>query len=276
MRSTYPYVGALLVTLLFFVGANWQVTHLKRDRIETEMQLALPTVVQLVVAGGDRHLAANIGAFRAVTAGVFQLKPETYKVLADVQLSAAQLNPHHEDNYYTAAAILAWNEQLDAAQEVLRLATEARTQDALPPFFHGFNRYYFYSDFTGAGNDLLLAAERAGGNNRIALQAIANKWFSRGQNPQVAIDLLQKMREQSTNQQFSALLKRRIGRLQGLLTLQEAIPRFKQQFGRAPMKLEELVETGVLPALPVDPIGLGYVLDASGSAGLAQPVRKEG
>ncbi|GAB3268469.1 hypothetical protein [Chitinimonas naiadis] len=276
MRSTYPYLGALAVTLLLFAGANRQVTQLKRDRIETEMQLALPTVVQLVVAGGDRHLAANIGAFRAVTAGVFQLKPETYQVLADVQLSAAQLNPYHEDNYYTAAAILAWNDQLDAAQEVLRLATEARTKDALPPFFHGFNRYYFYSDFKGAGDDLMRAAERSEGMNRTALQAIANKWFSRGQNPKVAIDLLQRMVAQSKNEQFSALLNKRIGRLQGLVVLQEAISRFKQQSGRGPAKLDELVKAGVLAALPVDPIGLGYVLDASGEVVLAQPVRKEG
>lgn len=263
----------LILMLFLFAVFNKKVTSFEKVRVGHEMQLALPASVQLLMFGGDRYFAANIGTFRAVTVGVFQLKPETYSVLASVQQSAAKLNPRHEDNYYTAAAILAWNDQVDAAQEILKAASNARSNDALPPFFHGFNRYYFFGDYRGAAEDMLKAAERSEAGNRIGLTAVAAKWYERGQDPHVAIDMIQKLAKQNSNQQLKQLLGARVTRLEGLVSLTEAADRFRLKQHRKLERLDELVETGELSALPVDPLGMGYTLNKDGLPILNVPLQ---
>jgi hypothetical protein len=72
-------------------------------------------------------------------------------VQARLQRDIAWFNPAHEDNYYIAAAILPWNGQVDAAQYVLRKASDARTFDWYPLFHYGFLFYHFRKDpATGA------------------------------------------------------------------------------------------------------------------------------
>jgi len=254
----------LIGFLLAFVVANLHVTNIKRKRIEAELQIAFPAPVQLILAGGDRYLAANIGTFRAVTVGVFQLKPETYKVLATIQRSAAQLNPRHEDNYYTAAAILAWNEETAAAQEILAAAREARPTDALPAFFYAFNRFYFYHDPVDAAKEMQVAAARSQGANRAALTDVAARWYQLGEDPAFAVTMIRNMAVQTRDQELKRLLQARVVRLEGLITLRNATKQFTADNGRPPGRLEELVDKHHLASIPVDPLGIGYSLDKTG------------
>jgi hypothetical protein len=52
------------------------------------------------------------------------MKAEDYAVQAKLQRDIAWFNPLHEDNYYIGAAMLPWNGELDAAQYVLRKASD--------------------------------------------------------------------------------------------------------------------------------------------------------
>jgi hypothetical protein len=121
-----------LVTILAAMVFVSSAQHLKlapRQSVNVEMQVALPLFVQVAMAGGDRFLAANIAAIRALWVDNFKMQREEFKVLAKVQEDVSWLNPGHEDNYYIAAAILPWNGELDAAQRILARATMARRFD---------------------------------------------------------------------------------------------------------------------------------------------------
>jgi len=264
----------LLVACIGFAVSHEVIWSRPRVRVEQEMRVALPPTVQLVVAGGDRYLAANIAIFRAVTVGVFQLQPDTYRALAEVQVSAAVLNPRHEDNYYTAAAILPWNGQYDAAQDVLQRATDARKNDALPPFFHGFDRFQFKQDFSGAASDMMVAAQRSDPGNRAALNAIAAKWLERGEDPQFALRVVRSMAESSRNKDLKRLLEARVVRLEGLIALRDAATRYQDQHGHPPPTLDALVKDRLIKSIPVDPFGLGYQLDPRGKPMLTE--KKQG
>lgn len=259
----YPTL-LLVPALCVHVLVSRHMLDTRKPRVEQELSFALPAPVQLMTALGDRYLATNIGTFRVMTAGTTEMRPETYASLAKVQVEAARLNPRHEDNYYTAAAILPWGGQLDPAQKVLQLATEARTNDPLPPFFHGFNRYYFHRDYVGAGQDMLIAAARSEPVNKAALTGVAAKWIERGYDPKQAIAMLNGLSDGSSNPRLKRLLQARSERLQGLMLLQDAVGKFKQQQQRPPASLAELVQSGTLAALPVDPLGKGYVLSPQG------------
>jgi hypothetical protein len=50
--------------------------------------------------------------------------------------------------------------------------------------------------------------------------------------------------------------------LDGRDGLQAAVDRFREQHGRAPSALTDLVAAGLLPSLPLDPLGVSYAYDA--------------
>lgn len=206
-----------------------------------------------------------------MVAGAFQLQPETYVALASVQRSAARLNPQHEDNYYTAAAILAWNEQVEAAQDILQRATDSRLQDPFPAFFHGFNRYYFEQDAVGGAQDLLVAASRGRGGNQDAFTAIAAKWYEHANDASVALTVVNRLIESTRNKDLKRLLQARAQRLEGLILLQSAARKFQAERGERLAALDQLIAGGYVGAIPADPFGRGYGLDADGVPMLAKP-----
>lgn len=257
-------IFAPLVLILLFWACNFSVTQLPRVRLESEMRLSLPPALQIIMAGGDRYLAANIGVFRALMVGVHDLQPETYDTLASVQRSAAVLNPSHEDNYYTANAILPWNEKVTETQEILQRATNARTRDFYPPFFLAFNRMKFERDIKGAVQDLLVAAERAEGQNKIALKHMAANWTERSDDARIGVAILKGMAGSTRDPEYKRLLEARSIRLSGLVKLRDAASSFSKEHSRPPLNFDELVQSGYLTAIPHDPFQIGYRLDAKG------------
>lgn len=276
VKTTKFYLTVLMLgviaSLVFVWTVQWDKSHAK-PRITEEMSVAMPAVLQLGFALGDRFLAANAGVFRSQTVGTHDLKKDTYHALAKVQLSSAQLNPRHEDNYYTAAAILSWTDQLDIAQQILTYATDARFNDALPPFFRGFNKYHFLHDLRGAGKDLLIAADRSGGGNASGLRGIAAHWIERGYEPIEARRIILAMASNSNNPHLTARLNARAARLEGLIALQDAANKYTQKTGEELTDLNTLVRIKLIDVIPVDPMGIGYVLDDKGIPQLAKKAK---
>lgn len=75
----------LLVTILaamVFVPSAQRLKLAPRQSVNVEMQVALPLFVQVAMAAGDRFLAANIAAIRALWVDNFKMQKEEFKVLA--------------------------------------------------------------------------------------------------------------------------------------------------------------------------------------------------
>ena len=268
-RVVRDYWQFMILLLCLVIAYSWVATRwyaIEQPRSVDEMQVALPAPLQLLFTWGDRYLAANISVFRAVVVGVHQLKPQTYETLALVQQAAAQLNPYHEDNYYIAAAILPWNGQLPLTQDILSRAMAVRVSDALPAFFHGFNRYYFLHDYRGAAEDLLLAAERDQIGNARSLRSIAARWLERGYDIEQALLIVEGMLKNNRDKHLQPILAARVQRLRNLFQLQQAITVFQRRYARRPQQLQQLVSTKILPSLPLDPWGKKYTINSNGQA----------
>lgn len=242
-----------------------------------EMQVALPRIAQVVMAGGDRFLAANVASFRALVASTETMTTENYRIQGIVQQDVAWFNPAHEDNYYVAAAILPWNGQLDAAQEVLRRAAAARPFDAMPAFYRAFNVLHFNKDPVVASRWLLAAAEQTlDTDQRVQLQNLAAHWVAKGEDLNFAVRFHREMARTSANKAFAAHLEKRAIRLENLIELQRAVERYRERFGDLPSDIALLVKRGVLQQLPVDPIGGQYILDGGGRPQVQTFKPKEG
>lgn len=233
------------------------------------MEVALPPELQVFLAMGDRYLAANIETFRALVLTINEKDQTTLRVLSEVQKSASTLNPAHEDNYYIAQAVLPWNDLVEPAQYIESRAMDARPWDFLPGFFHAFNRYYFEHDPHGGAEILIRSAERL--EKKEGVIEMAALWQEKGEDPQLAVNMIRAMQEGSRSQKLKASLQVRIDRLQGLIALREAAAKFAERSGRPPTSLDELVRAGELERLPNDPLGIGYGLDNNGQPVLLRP-----
>jgi hypothetical protein len=254
----------LLLGVLLFAATSTSLRQQKRVDASAEIQVALPLFVQVVMAGGDRFLAANLGAIRALITETARMQPDEYKILGRVQADASWLNPAHEDNYYIASAILPWNGQLDAAQTVLRRASLARPFDYQPTFFYAFNLLHFKGDVAGASEWLRRAAPKLADDERLIMENFAARWLDRADDLGLAINVVEAMAEQAKRRDFRNYLLQRAQRLRDLLALRRAADAYRQRTGQPPQSLEQLVGAGMLGALPVDPFGIGYSLDARG------------
>ena len=269
MARVWRHSGALLgvaAFVLYAVTIPWLYRQ-PRASAASEMQVALPRFVQVLMAGGDRYLAANFAGFRALVVSTETMGPENYRIQALVQQDAAWLNPAHEDNYYIAAAILPWNNQLDAAQFVLRRATQARAFDWQPPFYYAFNALHFKKDAVEAAAWMRIASQHTQDElEQLSFQQLAAQWVSKGEDLELAIRLHRSMARETKHRAFANFLEKRAQRLENQLLLDRAIERYHQRFGQEPSQLSELVDRAILASLPTDPFGMQYTIDDQGKA----------
>lgn len=254
-----PLVLALLGFGVFSAASQWraQVPEQVAPVIEGRVVIAAP--VLLALFGGDRFLAANLETMRLAATGVDWGQADT-GYLVRAQQEVAELNPCHEDNYYLANGLLTWGGADREGTEVLRRAMDCRFWDELPAFFYGFNQAFFNKDIAEASRALELAAQRATGNaagfRKMAVMLQAESFADE----KLALDYLVQQRNAARGDpKLQQMLDKRVVRLQGLVTLREAQRRFEAENG-ALQSLEQLVKSGLLPALPDDPLRLGYEL----------------
>jgi hypothetical protein len=255
----------LLLGVVIFVVSTTALRQQKRTNPSAEIQVALPLFVQVFMAGGDRFLAANLGSIRSLITETAKMDPEEYKILAKVQVDASWLNPANEDNYYIASAVLPWNGQVDAAQTILRRASLARPYDYQPAFYYAFNLIHFKGDAAGASEWLRNAAAKLPDDDeRLIMENYAARWLDRTDDLELAIAVVESMAKQARRKDFRNYLLLRAQRLRDLLALRKAADVFRRETGLSPKTLDQLVAAGLIPALPVDPFGFGFSLDAAG------------
>ncbi len=260
----YPIV-LLAIGIFVFATAVPRLRIAMRVDASPEIQVALPLFGQVVLSGGDRYLAANLGAIRALVTETAKMQSDQYKILAKVQLAVSWLNPAHEDNYYVAAAILPWYGQVDAAQTILRRASLARADDYQPAFFYAFNLMHFKHDAKGASEWLRRSASQLRDEDeRITMENFAASWLDRADDLGLAIAVVDAMAKQAKRKDFRTYLEQRVGRLRDLRRLRNLADAYHERTGQRPGSIEDLVRSGFLDAIPVDPFGIGYVVDEAG------------
>lgn len=254
----WPLLLALLGFGIFSAASQWRAHSPAPVAPVIEGRVVIAAPVLLVLFGGDRFLAANLETMRLAATGVDWGQADT-GYLVRAQQVVAELNPCHEDNYYLANGLLTWGGADRQGTEVLRRAMQCRFWDELPAFFYGFNQAFFNKDIAEASRALELAAQRATGNAAGFRKMVVMLHAETFVDERLAQDYLTQQRDAASDPKLRAMLDKRVVRLQGLVALREAQRHFEAKHG-ALARLEQLVESGLLPALPEDPLRLGYEL----------------
>ena len=266
---SWPAVAAVGLAVLAYVAAVWHLEQLPRPQAAEGLRVRMPVLLQVLQAGGDRYLAADLAVIRSITGDTAIKDSETLRVQAALAEDASLMNPRHEDNYYMAAALLPWQGHVQAGQVALERAAQARPWDMWPAFFYAFNISYFEHRYEEAARWAEIAALRTEEPNASAMRTMAAKWHERGNEAEQAIDMIERLKTITRDANALRLMDARIVRLRGLQLLQNAAQNYRQKHAAPLTSLGQLVEAGLLPAVPDDPLGLGYELDAAGIPQLA-------
>lgn len=257
--------GLILAGAVALFGAASQpLNRLPRSVAPDQLDVAIAPPVQVMLAAGDRYLAANLNATRVTVLNVLGLDKQDYQILARIHRDIAFLQPCQEDNYYLAQAFLPWIGEIAAADEVLSAAATCRQWDVMPGFYLAFNAFYFHKDNRRAGQLYADTASRGNAQQRDQLLYMASKFFEKGDNLGIAANVIRGLKSSAVNPQLRLFLEARALRVERLSTLREAAAAFLQRHGRTVKELQELVATGMLEKLPEDPLGKGFTVDSDG------------
>jgi tetratricopeptide (TPR) repeat protein len=130
------------------------------------------------------------------------------------------------------------------------------------PYLLGFNYYFELHDDAKAADYIARASRLPGAPEYLA--GLATRLYISAREPQVAIDFLVRMYEQTSDENVKRVLERRLKEVmveRDLQLLEEAISRYRKLYTRAPEGLEDLVGPGLLRALPREPFGGRYLYD---------------
>ena len=167
---------------------------------------------------------------------------------------AVGLDPYFEPTFRGIQAFLAWNaERPRSAIALLEEVSAKRSWHWLPPFFIAFDHYFFLRDNAEASRYFLQAAEREHAPRLLA--TLGARLAAETGNARLGIAFLRRMMKTAENDEERATYRKRIEALEGVMLLEEAVERYREDFGCNPPALWALILHRYVSAMPKNPYG---------------------
>lgn len=194
-----------------------------------------------------------------------QLAGGTYDRLYPLVDLVTDLDPPHGYAYQTAGINLSAAGRLDESDRILKKGMDTGPNWWSYPFYLAFNDYFYRGDYPSAARWARLAARTPGASTNISHLALALEVKSG--DPLAGAALVEELLKTTTDPNIQERLEeqRRLAHLQvAFAQLDAAVARFRHTRGHFPLRAEELVEGGLLPALPEEPFGGRFEVQPDG------------
>jgi len=186
---------------------------------------------------------------------------------------SVEVDPKFGGAYRFAAAALPHESGDDkvfgvlGAVQILEKGLRERPDDWHMGFLLGFLQSYYLRDFPAAARSLAAAAEQRGAPPWLGL--LATRLAAQGGEMQIATSLAEAMLAQANEEETRKQWQDRVDALhmeRDLRAIEEAAQRYREIKGVPPRSVHALVSAGLLPAVPREPHGGRYLIDADGTA----------
>ncbi len=256
-----------LVFLCFFIQRD--VNKTREDFFKTSyMDYTLPSKFTGVAAMEFKGIVSDFLYLKVATffGGKFIKKEILGQNHAEYVYNSVDvitdLDPWFWDAYLFSSMMLAWDFGLaDKANELLLKARKYRTNDFKPPYYIGFNCFYFLKDKGKASTYIMEASKLPGGSHLFSLGTKLSVYENQ-LGP--AIIFLKELLE---NTQSPVMEKRISTRLKTLLildNLEKKVQEYKKIYGIFPKKISDLIKTGFIESIPEDPYGGEFFIVENG------------
>jgi hypothetical protein len=258
------FVILLLVFFTLFSIAQLRVIDSRSD-LNYRLQVSaapLPPVLLKALAGEFKGLLADYFFMEAATfvGGNTAVDDREWAVVARLLEQSSVLDPYFKQTYSFAQGVLPWHaEKVDQTMVILERSHQHRTWDWTPGFFMGFNHFYFSKNYDAA-SQALMAASRVP-DAPPALATWAARLASQAGQYQTALEFLEGMYEGTEDEHQKDMIKERIVAVQGAYIVQQAVDRFRDQYGSYPFSLDELIDRDILSEIPFNPYLRPYALN---------------
>ena len=228
-----------------------------------------PEILRLIAADQKQAVASSLilkaiiyyGGLVEQNKNKLIVPPDYFGIYKTVE-TAVKLDPYNLDGYYFAQAILAWDvKRIREANLLLEYGMRYRTWDYYLPFFAGFNYAYFLKDYARAADYYKLAGELSGAE---LYQSLAGRYLQEAGKTDLAIGYLTSMVKGAKNDAIRKTFLIRLNAFKEVKRIESSRDTYRQQTGRLPGSVEELVTQGYLVPPPSDPYGGRFFLDTNG------------
>ncbi|CAH2031292.1 tetratricopeptide repeat protein [Trichlorobacter ammonificans] len=202
------------------------------------------------------------GVLNKAQSGQVITEPTDLPGMSRLLHGAVQLDPYNMDAYYFAQGFLTWDaKQFTVANDLLEYGMKYRTWDWYLPFFAGFNHAYFLKEYAKAAEYYRRAGELS--NNSLFI-SLAGRYLQEAGRTDLAIAYLTAMEKGELNPVLKKEYRVRRTAFQEVRRIEAARDRFREEQGRLPSDIGQLVRGGLLSPPPVDPYGGRFYLEPDG------------
>jgi tetratricopeptide (TPR) repeat protein len=189
--------------------------------------------------------------------------PPDYPAISRSLHATVKLDPYNMDAYYFAQATLVWEaKQVKLASDLLEYGMKYRDWDYYLPFYAGFNYAYFMKDYAKAAELYRRAGDLSGSELFIQL---AGRYLYESGNSKMAIDYLTVMEKGASTPAIKKTFQIRLQAIREVHRIEQARDRYAKATGHVPASMDELLRSGYLQTMPVDPYGGSFYLEPDGS-----------
>jgi tetratricopeptide (TPR) repeat protein len=268
VSSVGRYAAISMSTVILIMGSHFLQIRLDEQRATiTKFQrfMYLPQGEHLKIAVlGYQHVVADLLWIQVIQAmGERKVTEEAGHWIYRALDVITTLDPKFVHVYEVGGIALATLVvHIDESNRTLEKGIQHNPDSWTLPYLLGFNFYFELHDDAKAADYIAKASRLPGAPEYLA--RFATRLYVSAREPQVAIDFLAQMYEQTSDENTKRILEQRLKEVvveRDLQFLEEAIRRYKDLYRRAPARLEDLVGPGLLRALPREPFGGRYLYD---------------
>lgn len=174
------------------------------------------------------------------------------------------LDPYFQYPYLFGSVILAvMAGDYDASDRILLKGYALHGESWRFPFGLGYNAYFHYGDSKKAARYLSIAAQLD--RSPSYLPRLVARLYHESGSLDVAIDFLETVMEGTEDGEQRRELQKRLLALRRMRSLERAVILYRREQDRAPLEIEDLVISGTVREIPVDPYGGTFYIDEKGS-----------
>lgn len=267
-RTALAVAGLAVLVVLHAVGLQ-HVGGARDSGPSSRLDYVLPGPIVRITALEFDGLASDLMFLKATTLygervyKRMRITPHEWDRLTEVLAVATDLDPVFLDPYHFAEMVLTWDAgRVADANRLLEKGIRYRPSDWVIPFYLGFNHFYFLHD-SAKGSEYLMRASQLPDSHRF-IGLLASRLSTEAGRTEAAVTFLQELAETTPDTALRKKLEQRREALMAIAVIERAVTIYREQSGKVPERLDQLVEVRILKALPNDPYGGRFFLDAEG------------
>lgn len=265
------YIWILLVALLMGYLATASLLRSDRQDFINEKfveytipsEFLKPLSLEFKGLSSDLLLVKFMTFIGARTGQLNDFTKEDWAAVKSTLETITDLDPYYWDAYLYAQVFLTWDEtHFESANSILKKALRYIPDNYRIPYYIGLNYYNFGND-SEKGAQYLMAASKIEGCPQYIAQ-LATRLSAYASDYERAIIFLNEMIKQTRSPEMSEQYKLRLTLMESMHYIDQGIETYKAKYGRLPSGLHELVTSGSVQSIPIDPYGGEFYLTNDG------------